>query len=415
MNLSNLKRALPALVLAGAVVLAGCGDDDEGSGAASGNGGEPYVIGATSDISGPVAATYGPILEGLRVYVDQLNDDGGIDGHPIELLIRDHKSDPALVASDAKFFNQRETTGIFYAGPSSTLASYLQSAQDAPTLYGNACYPPAPPPEPAPNFFCVGVSPATDAKALVDLLLAHAEEEGKAPEDLKLALVAEDIPGCRVVNKDVIAPDAESRGIDVVANEVVPVTVTNLTPTAEKIDRAGANAVIHYCLSAQMVALGDALGQIEWPGSYMAAGNIPGMIDGVAEVKNPNFFAFDWFGLPSDDLAVFDDIEAAAEAHDAKAPIVDLRWGWSVGIVLHQALEQCGFPCERSKLLEVMGALKVDDPTFLELFNSPLEWSEGNHASPSKTYRLVGWDDDKQEVVGTTDWISVDEVGMGGD
>ena len=147
--------------------------------------------------------------------------------------------------------------------------------QDAPTLYGNACYPPAPPPEPAPSFFCVGVSPATDAKALVDLLVTHAESEGMAPEDIKLALVAEDIPGCRVVNKDAMAPDAESRGIQVVAQEVVPVSVTNLVPTAENIERSGANAVIHYCLSAQMVALGDALGGIEWDGSYMAAGNIP--------------------------------------------------------------------------------------------------------------------------------------------
>ena len=100
------RRLAGAVLLAGALAfVAGCGDDEE-PGAATGNGGgEPYVFGASSDISGPVAATYAPILEGFRVYVDWLNEQGGIDGHPIELLIRDHKSDPALVASDAKFFN----------------------------------------------------------------------------------------------------------------------------------------------------------------------------------------------------------------------------------------------------------------------------------------------------------------------
>jgi ABC-type branched-subunit amino acid transport system substrate-binding protein len=411
LSLAVTVTALLALL----VLVASCGgDDDEAAGdgpAAAEASGEPIVVGASADISGPVAATYSPIFEGFRVYVEWVNAQGGIDGHPIDLLVRDHKSDPALVASDIRFFNERNTTAVFYAGPSSTLASYVEAMGDAPTLYGNACYPPAPPPEPAENFFCVGVSPLTDAVAIVDLLFEHT-----GGQDLKVGLVSEDIPGCRVVHDTLIRADLEERGAEVVGFEVVPVTVTNMEPTARKLQQAGANAIVHYCLSEQMVGLGQALGRIGWDGTYLAAGNIPGMIDGVADAKSESFYAFDWFSLPDESVPVWQDIMAAAEAHGANFPIVDLRWGWSIGIAFEQALRECGFPCERDALIEVMNNLTVDDEKFLQLFGSPLQWSPDNHTSPAKAYQLDQWSEEEGEVVPILDdWVSVEETGMGGE
>lgn len=407
------RRAAAAVVVAGVMALgiAACGGSgDSGSGASAKGGAEPYVVGASADISGPIAATYGPILEGLRVYTDWLNGQGGVDGHPIKLLVRDHKSDPALVSSDVKYFNESGTTAVMFAGPSSTLASYVAAMKDAPTIYGNSCYPPSPPPKPAANFFCVGVSPATDAVALVELLF-----ENMKGKDVKLGLVAEDIPGCRVVNDKSIAPLAKKRGAEVVASEVVPVDVTNMRPTAEKLRAAGANAIIQYCLSAQMVGLGDALGEIGWDGLYMAAGNIPGMIAGVEKSKAPSFYVFDWFGVPDDTVPVFQDISQGAEKYGAKSPIADLRWGWAIGLTLTKALKQCGFPCSREKLTQTMNGLRMDDAKFLQLFLSPLQWSPGNHTTPAKAFQLERWDDAKGGITTVMDKpLDIDEVGMGG-
>jgi len=52
----------------------------------------PIRIGAVFPISGNVAALAGPELKGVQIAVDLVNADGGIDGRPIELEVRDLRS-----------------------------------------------------------------------------------------------------------------------------------------------------------------------------------------------------------------------------------------------------------------------------------------------------------------------------------
>ena len=63
---------------------------------------EPYVIGFVADITGMARANYAPEAEGTRLYIDYLNAKGGVNGHPVKLIIEDGKSDPAKSAAVAK-------------------------------------------------------------------------------------------------------------------------------------------------------------------------------------------------------------------------------------------------------------------------------------------------------------------------
>ena len=53
---------------------------------------EPYVLGYVADITGMARANYAPEAEGCRLYIDTLNGRGGINGHPVKLVIEDGKS-----------------------------------------------------------------------------------------------------------------------------------------------------------------------------------------------------------------------------------------------------------------------------------------------------------------------------------
>ena len=55
---------------------------------------DPYVIGYQTDITGPVSSFYAPGAEGFRLYMQALNDSGGINGHPVNVLYEDDKSSP---------------------------------------------------------------------------------------------------------------------------------------------------------------------------------------------------------------------------------------------------------------------------------------------------------------------------------
>ena len=83
-------RTTLAILLALTLVLAACGGDDAGEA-----GGEPIVIGAVFDLSGPTADVGTPYSEGVLGYIDWLNDNGGIDGRPIEIKHQDYQYDVA--------------------------------------------------------------------------------------------------------------------------------------------------------------------------------------------------------------------------------------------------------------------------------------------------------------------------------
>src|SRR5690606_6577333 len=101
-----------AVLLACGLVAAACGGDDGddasdagdtgsvGTGAAGG--GEPYVLGFASDLSGVFAGASQGVLAGTQGYFELLNAEGGIDGHPVELEIRDDRTDVQVAVGEIR-------------------------------------------------------------------------------------------------------------------------------------------------------------------------------------------------------------------------------------------------------------------------------------------------------------------------
>ncbi len=62
----------------------------------------PVRIGALHNVSGPLGSIGAPSLAGARLAAKQLNDRGGLLGRPVELVSRDGRSDPAVVAAQTR-------------------------------------------------------------------------------------------------------------------------------------------------------------------------------------------------------------------------------------------------------------------------------------------------------------------------
>ena len=95
-----------AVLLVTALALAGCsgrgggGGDDEGDAA-------PITIGASWPQSGPLGAV-APGLHGLEAYIDQVNEDGGVNGHQINLVSADDGYDPARLSDNFRKFVEQD-------------------------------------------------------------------------------------------------------------------------------------------------------------------------------------------------------------------------------------------------------------------------------------------------------------------
>ncbi len=80
---------------------------------------EPIKLGAFFALSGPTADVGTPTKLVAEMVVNQINQAGGINGRPIELIVGDTESDPVKAATIAKKFIFADRVAAII-GPSST-------------------------------------------------------------------------------------------------------------------------------------------------------------------------------------------------------------------------------------------------------------------------------------------------------
>jgi len=152
---------------------------------------ESYVVGLTGAMTGPAAGTFGPAVEGLRLYVDKLNASGGVNGHKIQLVLQDDSAEPSKAAANVKkLLSQDNVSLLINTSLSSTYAPMLAETHSAkvPVLYmGAVCPKEVLPPTPDPLQFCsTGFAQGYDSRAA----LAYIKEVAKGPVELALAAMA---------------------------------------------------------------------------------------------------------------------------------------------------------------------------------------------------------------------------------
>ncbi|QVQ53735.1 ABC transporter substrate-binding protein [Spiractinospora alimapuensis] len=119
MSKTRISRMAVPVGAALALTAAGCagsavdsGGDDEG----------PIRIGAVLDITGAGAQLAAPQKNALEMLVDQLNEDGGVDGREVEVIIRDNQSEEDVAAREMNSLVNEENVDIVFGasrtGPS---------------------------------------------------------------------------------------------------------------------------------------------------------------------------------------------------------------------------------------------------------------------------------------------------------
>ena len=106
------RTTLQAAVLAAALALAACSSSSPSSTSSSGSAagatstakGTPITIGVIGTLSGPQASSSDQGATVAPAWADWINASGGIDGHPVKVVVLDDKGDPATAQSDEQQF-----------------------------------------------------------------------------------------------------------------------------------------------------------------------------------------------------------------------------------------------------------------------------------------------------------------------
>ena len=85
-----------------AVGAAGCGSSSNSSGENEVSAGQPVKIGYLASLTGFCSTFSQEYVKGADLAVKQINEAGGVDGHKLELIVRDDKATPSVGVSQAR-------------------------------------------------------------------------------------------------------------------------------------------------------------------------------------------------------------------------------------------------------------------------------------------------------------------------
>ncbi|TQC41895.1 ABC transporter substrate-binding protein [Rhodococcus sp. WS4] len=130
MKSSRKMRAAGAASAVAALLLLTACSAASGDSVSAGVTDKKIVIGVSSDVTGPAAANIMPYLNGIKAYVGDLNEKGGIHGRTINLVVEDDKTEtPKGVSIYRKFLTQEPA--LAQLGPSSATIQNAIASQVA--------------------------------------------------------------------------------------------------------------------------------------------------------------------------------------------------------------------------------------------------------------------------------------------
>lgn len=210
---------------------------------------EPIRIGVIYDYTGPLAAGGSEAAAiGTEIAFEMINERGGVAGHPLEPLIADAQSKAEVAINEATRLLDQENVdfimGVFSSAHCVPMAQRINQSQEF--MWANVCVSSAVFKDKNLEYvFRAQVHSDQFGAASCTFLQENAESHlGKAPEDLKVAIIYEDGPygaGVAAGNE----ATCEEYGMDVVLKEGYAATSPDLSSLVTKLRRERPDVILH--------------------------------------------------------------------------------------------------------------------------------------------------------------------------
>jgi branched-chain amino acid transport system substrate-binding protein len=359
-----------------------------------------YLIGVTAALTGPIASVSGPVIDGMRIYLDRINAAGGINGKQIKLLIRDDQSEATKAAANVKRLLEEDNVLLLInESASSTYQPTMAASRRAerPLLFLGVCptevYPPA-----QPLFFCTtSYASHYDSRAALNYI-----KEAQGSTDLKIGLMSQSIPIARA-EIDYAEIRSKEMNMHPVDKELLPPATADFTPYATKFNEAKPDWVWSWSAWELQTGTLEAMRRLGWAGKYLGWSHIQAE-DSIPQVKDREFYSIGTDAYFIEGLPVQADILAAAKAAGIAYPATRLAEGWIAGMAVEAAFRALGKnPATPENLTKAMDNITIDTKG---LRGTPIVWTEKNHFRAQQSYRVYHWNGTKIEAIG--DWRRYD-------
>jgi len=338
---------IAAGVLVSTLCLAGCAGTADDGGDADGGGGElsavpgfdpetgTIKVGVINPLTGPLAAGGQGLLQGLELYVERINADGGIAGqYPVELVVADSEYDPQQgiaayngMADDVVMIGAVLGTGVVKALlpqaaadnmliiPGSDSADWLRDPNALP------------------------IRPTYQTQVINAIAYAAGNDQ-----DQRFCALLQDDPLGEAV-KDGVDHAVEELGLDYGDEVRFPTSSTDFTPQISQLKSGGCDVVVYGASSASAIPAMSSAVQLDFTPQWLAIG--PGFAENLLASPIVDYISEHWVvGSPAAEWGdtsvpgmeqLVDDFSEYAEEGDNPQPVLN-QYGYTYGIALSRLL-----------------------------------------------------------------------------
>jgi branched-chain amino acid transport system substrate-binding protein len=232
-----LGLLLAMLILAAVIPLAGCGSDEEAKAA--------YKVGAIFSTSGSQSDLGVPEQRTVEMMVEEINDKGGINGHPLKVVIYNDESDSTKTLSLAtKLIEQDNVLAIIgptFSGASMAILDAVKTAE-IPLV---SCAASIDIVTPVAERYWVFKTPQTEVQAIHEIY-RYLEQEGIT----KIAIIT-DTSGFGAAGRKYLISEKGDYGISIVADQTFTTGDTSMQSQLTQIKGTTAEAVVCWATNKE--------------------------------------------------------------------------------------------------------------------------------------------------------------------
>lgn len=371
------RRSILLILLGSALVMAGCSggsspeaDDTAADPAGSTDGetdggspadGSPINVGFVMPLAGNLAFLGESMLAGFECALGATNDEGGIEGRPIEVISRNNDGDPGTTISAIRSVAEDEVVA-FYATPiSSNLEAAIPTFQEleVPVFSPGTATATIAPPQP----YVYGSDIPPPAEAPVQLGFA-AELLGDGEHTLFLA--PSDTPASvEWIGNVERLTEEDHPNLTVAGDVLLAIAAADVTAEAQQIVGARPDAVLTQLTEGPLRLLSQTLRDQGFDGPIINyhGGGAPATLQ---QLGDPNVYVARSGATIHDDpsggagLAQYIEATAACGHDDTADQLILYTNGYVAGLVFSAVLEECGGDCDGVRFNEIVGDITVD-------------------------------------------------------
>ena len=393
--------ALLGAVLVSILVAGACAGDGGDSGAGAG-GGEPIRIGASLPLTGDFAQPGNAARQGYEIWRQMINDEGGLLGREVELVILDDASDQNTVVADYNRLISQENVDLLLGTfssllnlPASAVAErnrmvYVEPAGGAPEIFERGFQ---------YLFFAQPALAPDQANILVDYI--ESLSEGDRPRSA--AYPIQDDPFTLPVVESVRS-QLEDLGVETVYSNVYPPDTTNFETIGNAIAQANPDMVVQGAVFEDGVGLIRSLQRADFSPEILfqtsAPSNSTQYSDAIG-VENTEgvFYTVSWSAEA--DFPLNQEFVSAYDEEFGGEPPEDAADAFAAAQVLQAAVEAVG-DVDQEAIADWLRENSV------ETILGELSWDE--RGAPEQEFILAQWQGGRPEVVLPEEAATSDEI-----